>query len=267
MKLLTNAYIDSYPRTTLVVPQLVRPFDPEQFEKNRAYTIRLTRRNSLALSKAESIGGRTESLRSESQNEGLAHEMQPSVDDEELIEELKSKLLDFLNNSIYADVVQSQSDRGRKAEPSQAVIEFDVYLLNLVMMAHKMAVFGLYSGSQFTNLKFAGFGSDTVTFPFRKKERFTTRSELAQLVYVLFPILFVQSSSAQVASDEMPPTKEPESEPSSENVGGVQAHNKGSEFLTDISEKFERASKQLNRMVSLSPSASLMTKKRAETGS
>ena len=117
--------------------------------------------------------------------------------DNQAMSRLKVDIISYLSDKVFHDIKRSSVCLGAS---SGKYVEFDSFLLNLVMMAKKMAVFGLYSSINTTNLEASG-GKDSSKFlGFKFRDKSGQSSELAQLVHVLFPILLMDKEEGLLAS-------------------------------------------------------------------
>lgn len=169
---LSSVYVDSNPRTELIVPQMTRTLPAAG------------RSNTIDGSKSRSASIRKNPTGPPIIKEELEINMQTLAKENEMMMKLKTDLIVYLNEKVYTD----HKKTGQVSTAGLRVVEFDSFLYNVISTAKKLAIFGLYSPESFTNLTQPQSKESSSFFGFSRKQG-QQRSELAQLVNVLFPIL------------------------------------------------------------------------------
>lgn len=264
--LLLNVYIDVNPRREEIAPQLVRPTlleagaDGKHSKKSEWKNI--TPDTEIWRDKAQ------EELQGPSADDALPN-VRASEEETNLAFQLKSDILKYLHDDIYTSVDESPAmpKSKKKQQPVQNVqkiVEFDKYILNIVTLAKKMAFFGFYCSRTFTDLRGAGvFQKETVNFSFReKRDKFLARSELAQLIYVLFPILFMEGSEIKKIDIEDEEDDRSRHTPDQ----SLDLVERQITFFGDLGERMENASKQITKMISFVPTVGTRARKKTQTG-
>jgi hypothetical protein len=260
--LLLSVYIDVNPRREVITPQLVRPTLLESsapVDQGKSKTKKLEWKN---------VTPDTEIWRNSAQQElqgpsgdNFLPNVVVSEEEVNLTVQLKSDILKYLYEDIYKGLEKapedskSQKKSRRNSENAQITIQFDKYLLNIVSLAKKMAIFGLYCSQTYNDLRGERlFHKEIVSFSFReKRDKFLARSELAQLIYLLFPILFMEGSELK--------SEEHENEDDAGNDESRDIDRQIS-FFGDISDRLENASKQFSKIMSFAPAIGMKARKK-----
>lgn len=191
---LSSVYVDSNPRSELIVPQMTRALATARFQP-----MEISRGPSLQKKKTFlggfGGGGSTIELTDSSIldepriiNDDYEIDVTETKGENEMIMKLKTDIIAYLAEKVFTD----HKKQGQIGGFSPKYIEFDTFLHNLILVAKKMAVFGLYSSTGFANLNQGQSKEGGGTFlGFKLGGKSQAKSELAQLVNVLFPILLI----------------------------------------------------------------------------